>query len=143
MSLLGQREKVTLNLLEENMADTKIIIRHLRQSDYALLSKELGAQNISSVPTEEASGRFGEPITISVILAVGAATSLTAISIGIAAWLMKKTDKDEITQDFEIEHPDGRVEHRHFHHKKHSESATDPELLRALKETLPNFSQSD
>jgi ActR/RegA family two-component response regulator len=121
------------------MGDTKIIIKNLGQADYALLSKELGAQNISPVSVDRVPGKFGEPVTISLVLAVAAATSVTAISIGIAAWLMKKSDKDEVTQEFYIEHPDGRIERRIFNHKKRSESATDPELLKALKDMLPNF----
>jgi hypothetical protein len=121
------------------MGDTKIVIRNLGQADYALLSKELGAQNIEPVSVERAPGQFGEPVTISVILAVGAVTSVSAIAIGISAWLMKKRDSDILTQDFEIEYPDGRKERRHFSRKISNESATDPELLKALKQALPDL----
>ncbi len=124
------------------MPKQKIIIRNLQQLDYALLSKELNGQGITPVSVEEVPGRFGEPMTISVILALGAATSLTAVAIGFAAWLMKRRETNELDLEFDIEHSDGRIEHRKFHHKVSSESETDPELLKALKDALPNFGQA-
>jgi hypothetical protein len=127
---------------EEPVGDTKIIIKNLRQAEYSLLKKELDTQHITPISAEKTSGKFGEPVTVTVILAIGAVAGGTAIAVGIAGWLMKKTDKEEIIQDFDVEHEDGRIEHRRFRYKKRSDSATDPELLKALKDTLPNLSQA-
>ena len=125
------------------MAETKIILRNLGQSDYALLSKELGAHSISPAAVDKTPGTFGEPVSITVILAIGAATSVSTLAIGLAAWLMKKSDLERIHQSFDIEHADGRIEHREFDYTKDSESATDPKLLEALQKAIPKFSTQD
>jgi hypothetical protein len=117
------------------MSDEKIIIRDLEQRDYTFLMKALKNQDIAPHSDTTVPGRFGEPVTITVVLAT---TIGAPLAIGITGWLMSRKQKDKIAFNYEVEYPDGRTVKKRFEHTVTNNSATDPQLLKALKDALPH-----